>query len=140
MILEVLRRSMLGIAFGGIFTFIALTIMRINEVESTVSEIWMHMGASFLLGIYFGISSLIFGDEDSNIVKKSVIHFFLTYSAWLIIAGTVGWIPLTMSAILWSTVIFILLYVLNSFGWYLYFKKLEATLNEHLHNKKNNCL
>lgn len=136
MVIEILRRSMLGIAFGGIFTFIALTIMIINEFEATVSEIWMHMGASFILGIYFGISSLIFGDDDSNIIKKSVFHFFLTYIAWLVISGTVGWISLTMSAVLWSTLIFILLYVLNALGWYLYFKKMEATLNKHLESKK----
>ncbi|MDV2887700.1 DUF3021 family protein, partial [Alkalihalophilus pseudofirmus] len=91
MILEILKRSMLGIAFGGIFTFIALTIMKFNAFEATVSEIWMHMGASFLIGIYFGISSLIFGDSGSNIIKKSIIHFILSYSVWLIIAGTVGW-------------------------------------------------
>src|SRR5690625_3405868 len=101
MILEILRRSMLGIAFGGIFTFIALTIMKINAFEATVSEIWMHMGASFILGIYFGISSLIYGEDDSNILKKTFIHFFLTYIAWLIIAGTVGWIPLNVTAVLW---------------------------------------
>lgn len=136
MILEILRRSMLGVAIGGIFTFIALTIMKLNAVEATVSEIWMHMGASFILGIYFGISSLIFGDDDSNIMKKSAVHFALTYIAWLLIAGTVGWIPLTMSAVLWSTLIFILLYAVNFLGWYLYFKKMESTLNKHLDNKK----
>ncbi|MFA1820936.1 DUF3021 domain-containing protein [Virgibacillus oceani] len=136
MILEILRRSMLGMAFGGIFTFIALTIMRIYEVESTVSEIWMHMGASMLLGIYFGISSLIFGDDGSNILKKSVIHFFLSYSVFLIIGGTVGWVPLSIPAILGSTLLFILMYMLNLSGWYLYFKKIETTLNDHLQNKK----
>lgn len=136
MILEILRRSMLGVAIGGIFTFIALTIMKLNSIESTISEIWMHMGASLLLGIYFGISSLIFGDDDSNLIKKTVTHFFLTYSVWLIIAGTVGWVPLSMAAILWSSLIFILLYALNLLGWFLYFKKLEADLNNHLQKNK----
>ncbi|WP_164214474.1 DUF3021 domain-containing protein [Virgibacillus sp. YIM 98842] len=136
MILEVLRRSMMGIAFGGIFTFIALTIMKVNAFEATIPEIWVHMGASLILGIYFGISSLIFGDDDSNIIRKSVIHFFMTYTAWLLIAGTVGWIPLNMSAVIWSTLAFILLYALNALGWYLYFKKLESTLNKHLENQK----
>lgn len=136
MILEILRRSMLGMAFGGIITFIALTILIINDIESTVSEIWMHMGASLLLGIYFGISSLIFGDDDSNITKKSVIHFFLSYSVWFILAVTVNWIPFSMEAILWSSLVFILIYVLNWLGWYLYFKKLESTLNKHLERKK----
>ncbi|WP_152655521.1 DUF3021 domain-containing protein [Oceanobacillus sp. CFH 90083] len=136
MVLEVLRRSMLGVAFGGIFTFIALTIMKLNAFEATVSEIWMHMGASMLLGIYFGISSFIFGDSGSHLIKKSIIHFFLSYSVWLIIAGMVGWIPLNGRVILWSTLIFILMYVINWFGWYLYFKREEAALNKYLQKNK----
>lgn len=136
MILEILKRSMLGIAFGGIFTFIALTIMKFNAFEATVSEIWMHMGASMLLGIYFGISSLIFGTSGSNMMKKSIIHFLLTYSVWLIIAGIVGWVPLNGKIILWSSLAFILMYVLNSLGWYLYFKKVEDALNNHLQKNK----
>lgn len=136
MILEILKRSMLGIAFGGIFTFIALTIMKFNAFEATVSEIWMHMGASFLIGIYFGISSLIFGDSGSNIIKKSIIHFILSYSVWLIIAGTVGWIQLSGWVIFWSSLLFILIYVLNWFGWYLYFKKIEMALNNYLQKNK----
>ncbi|GAB2571517.1 DUF3021 domain-containing protein [Gracilibacillus alcaliphilus] len=136
MILEIFRRCMLGVAFGGIFTFIALTIMKVNEYEATVSEIWMNMGASLLLGIYFGLSSFIFGASGSNIIKKSLLHFVLSYSVWLIIAGVVGWIPLSGKVILWSSLLFILIYVLNWFGWFLYFKKVEATLNRHLQKNR----
>lgn len=136
MILEALKRSVVGIAFGGILTFIALTIMKFNEYEATVSEIWMHMGASMLLGVYFGVSSLIFGDSGSNLVKKSIIHFILSYSVWLIIASMVGWIPLNAPVILGSSLSFSLLYLLNWFGWFLYFKKVETTLNNYLTKNK----
>ncbi|MEK4299380.1 DUF3021 family protein [Oceanobacillus sp. FSL W8-0428] len=136
MILEALKRSVVGIAFGGILTFIALTIMKFNEYEANVSEIWMHMGASMLLGVYFGVSSLIFGDSGSNLVKKSIIHFILSYSVWLIIASIVGWIPLNAPVILGSSLSFSLLYLLNWFGWFLYFKKVETTLNNYLTKNK----
>lgn len=136
MILEALKRSVAGIAIGGILTFIALTIMKFNEYEATVSEIWMHMGASMLLGVYFGVSSLIFGDSGDNLVKKSIIHFLLSYSVWLIIASMVGWIPLNAPVILGSSLSFSLLYLLNWFGWFLYFKKVETTLNNYLTKNK----
>lgn len=136
MIVEILKRSMMGIAFGGIFTFIALTIMKFGDFESTVSEIWMHMGASFLIGIYFGISSLIFGSDGSNMLKKTIIHLFLSLAVWYIIALSVGWIPFTIVSIIISTLIFILMYMLNWTGYYLYYKKVEASLNAHLQNKK----
>ncbi|WP_368655064.1 DUF3021 domain-containing protein [Ornithinibacillus sp. 4-3] len=136
MVLEILKRSMIGIAFGGICTFIALTIMMLNEFDATVTEVWQNMGASMLLGIYFGISSLIFGSSGSNIIKKSLIHFALSYSIWLIIASIVGWVPLSIKAVLWSTLVFILIYILNWFGWYSYFKKIETVLNNHLQKHK----
>ena len=136
MILEIMKRSMIGIAFGGIFTFIALTIMKFNEFESTVSEIWMHMGASFLIGIYFGVSSLIFGNDDSNVLQKTVIHLVASLTVWYIIALSVGWIPFTPVSIIISTLIFILMYMVNWTGYYLYYKKVEASLNEHLQKKK----
>ncbi|MEN1969529.1 hypothetical protein WMZ97_15815 [Lentibacillus sp. N15] len=34
--------------WGGIFTFIARTIMKMNACEVTVSEIWMYMGAGIV--------------------------------------------------------------------------------------------
>lgn len=136
MVLEILKRSMIGIAFGGICTFIALTIMMLNEFDATVTEVWQNMAASMVLGIYFGISSLIFGTSDSNIIKKSIIHFVLSYIVWFIIAGTVGWVPLSIKAVLWSTLMFILIYLLNWIGWYSYFKKIETVLNNHLQKHK----
>lgn len=136
MILEIVKRSTLGIAFGAIITFVVLTVMKVNAWEATVSEIWMHLGASMLLGIYFGVSSLIFGDSGAHLVKKSVIHFVLTYSFWLIISVMVGWIQFSTGVILGSSLSFILLYVINWFCWYLYFKRQEETLNKYLHKNK----
>ncbi|WP_066186649.1 MULTISPECIES: DUF3021 domain-containing protein [Gracilibacillus] len=137
MILEMLKRSTLGIAFGAIATFIVLTIMKLNAWEASVSEIWLHMGASMFLGVYFGISSLIFGNSGNHLIKKSISHFILTYIACLIIAGMAGWIPISGWSVLWFSVIFILMYVLYWFGWYLYFKREEEALNKYLQSNKD---
>src|SRR5699024_7312251 len=51
MIIEILKRSLIGIAFGALYTFIALTIMKFNHIEGSVAEVWNHMLASFVLGI-----------------------------------------------------------------------------------------
>ncbi|MFD1067951.1 DUF3021 domain-containing protein [Oceanobacillus locisalsi] len=136
MILDILKRSTLGIAIGAIITFIVLTVMKFNAWEASVSEIWMHLGASMLLGVYTGVTSLIFGESGNHLIKKSVIHFVLTYSAWLVIAGMAGWILLDGWVILWSSLAFILLYVINWSCWYLYFKRQEEELNKYLHKNK----
>ncbi|MFD1412969.1 DUF3021 domain-containing protein [Oceanobacillus jeddahense] len=136
MIVEMLKRSTMGIAFGAIITFIVLTILKFNAWEATVSEIWMHMGANMLLGIYFGVISLIFGESGNHLLKKSIIHFVLTYGVLLIIAAVVGWFPLSGRSILLYSLIFILLYILYWGGWYLYFKKQEEMLNKYLQKNK----
>ncbi|WP_042220546.1 DUF3021 domain-containing protein [Oceanobacillus manasiensis] len=132
MILEIAKRSLIGIAFGGIFTFIALTIMKFNEFESTVSEIWMHMGASMLIGIYYGLSTYIFSDDEGSYLKQTTIHFCLSLTVYFIIAFTVGWVPFNWVAALLSFVIFVIIYSIVWFGYYSYYKKVESSMNEQL--------
>src|SRR5690606_27353662 len=95
MIKEILKRSLVGIAFGGIATFIALTIIKFSHIEQSAAEVWNHMLASMLLGVYFGIASLIYETDKWNPLKKTIIHFGLSISAYFLIALPVGWIPFT---------------------------------------------
>lgn len=132
MIFEIIKRSMIGIAAGGIFTFIALTIMKFKHIEGTVSEVWMHMLASFILGIYYSLSSFIYEYDGWSPLKKTVIHFSLSIVVYFFIAIPTGWIPLHPLSITIGIAIFILVYVLFWIGYFLYYKKVEATMNEQL--------
>ncbi|MFS8630937.1 MAG: DUF3021 domain-containing protein [Bacillales bacterium] len=136
MMIEILRRSMMGIAIGGIFTFIALTVMKFGGAEATVDQIWLYMLSSFILGIYFGLASFLFEDNGWSSLKKTVIHFFLSVAVYFIIVFFVAkWIPFTGKAIFISFLLFVFVYVVIWFGKYFYYKKVEAELNESL--KKN---
>ncbi|GAB3046375.1 DUF3021 domain-containing protein [Virgibacillus ainsalahensis] len=136
MIIEILRRITTGIAFGGIFTFIALSIMKFNNLEASVSEVWQHMLASLVVGIYFGLSSFIFEMNESSYLKKTIIHFSISIIFYFIVALTVGWIPVTPWAFIGSILVFMLIYSLFGTGYYLYYKKVEAALNNELQKKK----
>ncbi|MFD2630519.1 DUF3021 domain-containing protein [Oceanobacillus kapialis] len=136
MILEIAKRCMFGISFSGIFTFIALTIMKFNEIDSSVSEIWMHMGASMLLGIYYGLSSYIYGDGEGSYLKKTIFHFCLSLTIYYIIAFTVGWVPFSWLAASLSFIVFVIVYAIFWFGYYSYYKKVESTMNEQLNKKQ----
>lgn len=136
MIIEVLKRSIIGIAFGAISTFIALTIMKFNNIEGTISEVWLHMLASFILGIYYGLSSFIFENNRWSPLKKTIIHFSLSIVVYFLIAFPVGWVPLHPLAIVLSIFIFIVIYVLFWSGYYLYYKKVEASMNAQLKKKE----
>jgi len=136
MIVEGIKRSMIGIAYGGIITFIALTILKYTGTEASVSEIWFYMLCSLILGIYFGLSSLIFVDNGVSMLKQTVIHFMMSIVFYFIIALSAGWIPFTLSAILWSSLFFIIIYAVSWTGYYLYYKRVEASMNANLQKKE----
>lgn len=135
MIRKIVERCIAGIAFGGIATFIALTIMKFGHIEGYASEIWNHMLASFGLGIYFGLASLIFEMEKGSPLKKTAIHYCLSIVIWLIIALPVGWLPFNLLLVIVGILIFTIIYSIYWTGFYLYFKKVETTMNEHLQKR-----
>src|SRR5699024_4271179 len=120
MISEILKRSMFGIAFGGIYTFIALTIMKFNHIDGTITEVWMHMLASFILGIYFGLSSFMYEYDGWSPLKRTVIHFIFSIIIYFVIAIPIGWIPSQPLYITLGIFMFIFIYGLYWTGYFLY--------------------
>jgi len=135
MINEVLKRMMGGIAWGGIFTFIALTALVINDINPHVSTIWLYMAGSLVLGIYFGIASFIFEREGWSPLKKTMVHFLLSVVVYFTIALPVGWVIFSPIAIILTFFVFVAIYILFWFGFQLYYKRVEAALNKTLHKK-----
>ncbi|UJL46837.1 DUF3021 domain-containing protein [Virgibacillus sp. NKC19-16] len=135
MIVEALKRITAGIAVGGIYTFVVLSFVKFYGVDATVSEIWLGMLGSLVVGIYFGLSSFIFEVHDWSYLKQTVIHFSLSITVYFIIALSAGWVPFTPLAILSSALVWIAFYTLVWTGFYIYFKKVEASLNEELRKK-----
>lgn len=136
MIIEMLKRSMLGIAFGGINTFIALTIMKFFNIEATVSEIWLHTLCGLLLGIYFGLGSFVFESNVWSPLKKTVIHFSLSITVYFLIAIPVGWIPFNLLSIILGIFAFAFFYILFWIGFLIYSKKIEHSMNEQLQKRE----
>src|SRR5690625_2190305 len=99
---EVLKRTMYGIAYGGIYTFIALTILMILQITPPIFQTWLYMLAGLMLGVYFAVASFIFEVEAWSPLKKTVIHFVLSIVLYFIIALSVGWVPFTFTAIIRS--------------------------------------
>ncbi|KAB8137774.1 DUF3021 domain-containing protein [Gracilibacillus oryzae] len=135
MIMEAIKRSITGIAFGGMITFIALTVVIITDTESSATEIWSYMLCSFIIGIYFGLSSFIFGDNGWSILKQTILHFILSIAFYLIIALTAGWTPWEIPAILLTSLIFLFIYAIFWTGYYLYYKKIEKSMNRNIQQR-----
>lgn len=135
MIVEMLKRITAGIAVGGLYTFIVLSFVKFYEVDATVSEIWVSMLGSLIIGIYFGLSSFIFEVHNWSYLKQTIIHFSLSIIVYFIIGLSTGWVPFTPLAILTSALVWVAFYILVWTGFYIYFKKMEASLNEELQKK-----
>ena len=136
MIAEAIKRIMTGIAFGGIVTFIALTIVMWTGTETTVFKIWFYMLLSFILGIYFGLSSLIFVENGMSMLKQTIIHYCMSVVFYFIIALVGGWVPFTFLAMLVTTLLFTVVYSISWTAYYLYYKKVEENLNASLNRSR----
>ncbi|SER21861.1 DUF3021 domain-containing protein [Piscibacillus halophilus] len=135
MILELLRRSLIGLGFAAIITFIALTIMMVYDVETTVSIIWKNMSASLLMGIYFSVASLIFEIDNWSPLKQTVVHFLLSVGIWLPIAFIAGWVPIGVLEILIAVGIFVIVYTIFWLCARAYFLRVEKEMNRVVSHK-----
>mgnify|MGYP001295989310 CR=1 FL=1 len=136
MIKEIFHRLTIGVALGGIATFIALTVMMLNHIEASVSTIWLNMVGGMLIGIYYALSSFIFMPSTWSDLKKTTIHFSTSVIVYYLIALPLGWVPFTFLAMIISLILFVVIYAIYWTGFYLYFKKVADTLNEELKNYK----
>lgn len=134
--IEIIRRMIHGIAYGGINSFIALTILMIAEVNPPVSIIWLYTLSSFILGIYFGLASFIFEIDAWSPLKQTIVHYSSSLACYFIVAFLVGWVPLALKPIFLSTIFFSLAYSIFWLGYRAYYKKVEATMNESLTKQK----
>lgn len=130
MFVEIVRRSLIGLGFTALITFAFLTVMKIQEMQVPVSVIWENMFGSVLMGIYFGVSSLIFEVEKWSPLKQTITHFFLSIFIWLPIGLWMGWVPVDGLAILLGIGFFTLVYVVFWISAYFYFRRMTNDMNK----------
>ncbi|QQK76949.1 DUF3021 domain-containing protein [Salicibibacter cibarius] len=131
MLREMVERGFGGLGFACLITFVALTILTVQNIEVPVAQVWVYMLGSMILGVYFGVSSFFFEIEKWSPLKQVAIHFSLSIILWFLIAiFMAGWIPFTLRSIVLSFCMFTALYVLFWFVFRAYFKKIEADMND----------
>ncbi|MGM7700557.1 DUF3021 domain-containing protein [Pseudalkalibacillus sp. Hm43] len=130
--IEALRRAIIGVGIGGLATFVMLTIFKMNAISVTVDELWIHMLGSLILGIYFGVGSLIFEKEDWSPLKQIITHLSLSVIVFFPIALTTGWVSAKPVPILFCLITFLIIYALFWFSIRWYLKKMEASMNESI--------
>ncbi|GGJ67473.1 DUF3021 domain-containing protein [Virgibacillus salexigens] len=136
MVVEILKRSIIGIAIGAIFTFIALTGMIIGDAEASIAEVWKYMLGNLLIGTYFGLSSFLYEFDKWSPLKRTIIHFSLSITVYFIIAFAVDWLPFQPLSFLIGALLFISAYILFWAGAQFFAKRLASSMNEYLDKKR----
>jgi len=132
MIKQIIKRILSGIAAGGIATFIAVTILMIKDITISSTMMWFQMLGSFIVGIYFGLSSFVFENDNWSRLKQICIHFPLSVLVFFTVALPLGWIPFASWAVLASIVMFMFYYAIFWCGFWLYYKFQARKLNDEL--------
>ncbi|WP_018932470.1 DUF3021 domain-containing protein [Gracilibacillus lacisalsi] len=137
MIVEGLKRILLGVAVGSLITFVVLSFLVMLDINSTIQEIWKHWSASMALGVYYSLASVIFELERWSILKQTVIHLSLTILVFFPIAILAGWIPFNLLAMILGLGIFLTLYSVFWISAYFYYKNMERVMNERIDRESN---
>lgn len=127
---EIVKRIIAGISFGGIYFFIVLTVLNVLTIDVPISKLWVDMMGCLLLGVYFGVASLIFDIERWSRLRQTVIHAILSLIIFFPTAIGLGWIPLHPPVMITCFIIFIMLYALFWFGAWWYYRRLTQSMND----------
>lgn len=136
MISEIMKRAIYGLAYGGVVTFIALTVLMFANMNPSIQTIWLYTSMGFVLSIYFAFASFIFDVEKWSPLKKTIIHYSLSIIVYFIIAISVGWVPIRIDPIFISIIMFTVVYLVFWYSYRIYYKRVEASMNESLMKNK----
>ncbi|SFM34015.1 Protein of unknown function [Gracilibacillus orientalis] len=130
MIVEGLKRIMIGVAVGSLITFAVISFMIIQSIDSSMQEIWKHWLASMLIGILFSFASAIFEREEWSILKQTVMHSTLTFLVLFPIIILAGWLPFNPVSLIIGLGIFLTTYSIMWVSMYFYYKNVEKSMNK----------
>ncbi|MED1862238.1 DUF3021 domain-containing protein [Fictibacillus nanhaiensis] len=127
-----INNLVIGLSFGGIIFFIALTSYMLLEIEITLKELWLNFLGSLLVGIYFSTASVIFDIEKWSTLKQTIIHFLISLAFFFPVAILAKWVPIEPSPLIICFTGFVIIYSFIYLIFYIHFKKIERQLNDLL--------
>ncbi|MCG7408265.1 DUF3021 domain-containing protein [Paenibacillus sp. ACRRX] len=135
MIADIVKRVAVGFCYAAIITFVSLTMLMLNDTEVSVRVMWLNMLGSMIIGAYFGLASFIFNYDKWSPLKQLIVHYVLSLIVYFSTAILIGWIPLILTALLISLVIFSAIYTVFWFGYRSYYRRQAKELNDSVRRK-----
>lgn len=135
MIGNVVKRIWMGFGAAAVFTWVAVGILVLTETEASVTDIWVNMMGSIVIGGYFAGASYIFDHDRWSPLKQMIIHFVLSVIVFFPLALRVGWLPAEPLPLLIGLGIFIVMYMIFWFVIRMILNRQAASLNRSLKRK-----
>jgi Protein of unknown function (DUF3021) len=129
-----LFRSLIGIFFGA-FVAVLTTNIIIYFGEQSVLDGSLFLKNSFgtiFCGWFFSVTPLYFESKSMSLPLQTLLHFLTVTILYFILALGIGWIPFTIQSILFTFILFSVVYTIIWVCFYLYFKNESKKLNEEL--------
>ncbi|WP_137791717.1 DUF3021 domain-containing protein [Bacillus sp. E(2018)] len=127
-----LKKLLIGLSFGAVIFFVALTSYMLIEIEITIKELWLNFTGSILVGIYFSTASVIFDIEKWSTLKQTSIHFLTSVAFFFPIVILAKWVPVETSPLIICFLCFLIIYSFIYLIFYFHFKRIERQLNDLL--------
>ncbi|MFC0525087.1 DUF3021 domain-containing protein [Pontibacillus salicampi] len=125
-------RVLSGLGFGGLMMVCFLSYYHYVDIEMSVATIWQQAVGASVVGVYFGLASLLFDVKGWSPMKSTVLHFLVSVAVFFPIIIMAGWIPLEAGPILVCFGIFLVIYLFLWCMMYLYYKNQKDALNKGL--------
>lgn len=134
MMKKLIIRSFMGIFFGGFIAVLNTNLFYLfGGVETFDGSLFLKNSiGSILCGWLFTITPSYFEIRKLTLTQQTILHFCTVVVLYLILALSIGWIPITMINIVLAIVIAIFVYTIFWIAFYLYFKNQARILNDEL--------
>lgn len=151
MIKRIISRFFLGMPFGvtyGLIMTIAVAYLTRqtfyqtstnrfdNYISNPLDILTITIILWALLGSLFFVTSLIFTIEYWSLVRKVMVHFFITVVVFMTIAYTLGWYSSNIKGIMLEIIAFIFIYALFFINDRIRAKRNVAAINNKIKRDK----
>ncbi|QHT46184.1 DUF3021 domain-containing protein [Halobacillus sp. ACCC02827] len=129
-----LFRSFIGIFFGAflsVLTTYAIFFFGDVTVFQADPFIKNSLGSMFC-GWFFSVTPLLFEIESWSLFRQTAVHFLIVTCLFFPLSAWVGWMPFTLTSLLFFIAVFLVLYGVIWLGFYLYFRHESRKLNQQL--------
>lgn len=114
--------------------FYPVSPMLISRFGNELTATFVQTLIGGFLGVFLGAFSMVWNLEHWSLLRRTVVHFFMTFIMVTTVSGYMGWISFSVREFLIFLLIFLLVYLVIWIAIWLSISYTLKKLNKSLHN------